>query len=222
MAREIPAYALAPTSMRICGEPAQIIDAIERFYGGLGVVEKRKHFSVLATFDHPDGQWCRLRSKLYFDQKGLILETMRRLGDSFLAALLYRFLTESLRNWSAGIPNVPLEFALGQIVPLLPSTAQREPPTAGPPPLNLGESIHEGWDRPEVQIFLQNHEHLSSRIRAGKGVSRKGFKRHLDRIPAVVLMGKRMVCCGAEPSERACDLIDQLIADALSCYALRE
>ena len=127
-----------------------------------------------------------------------------------------------MRNWNAGIPNVPREFALGQIVPLLPSTAPREPPAAGPPPLNLGESIHEGWDRPEVQAFLEDHEQLSSRIRAGKRVSQKEFQRHLDRIPAVVLKGKRMVCCGAVPSERACDLIDQLIADALSCWALRE
>ena len=72
-----------------------------------------------------------------------------------------------------------------------------------------------------MQAFLKNHERLSSRIRAGKRVSRKIFKRHVDRIPDVVLMGKKAICA-TEPNKRACDTIDQLIADALLCWACRE
>ena len=61
MARELPAYALAPTSMRVAGEPDLVLDAVERLYGLLGIVEKRKAFSVLASFERPDGMWdCNL------------------------------------------------------------------------------------------------------------------------------------------------------------------
>ena len=72
-----------------------------------------------------------------------------------------------------------------------------------------------------MQAFLKNHERLAARIRGGKRVSRKVFKRHVERIPAVVLMDKK-ASCGTEPSTRACDAIDQLIADALMCWACRE
>ena len=221
MARELPAYALAPTSMRVTGEPREILDAVEGLYALLGVVELRKQFSVLASFEHPDGMWVLLRSKLYFDSKGLILETMKRRGDSFLAALLYRYLTDCMRAWAVGQPYKPEMFDLGQIIPRLPATMPTAPPAEKPPPLSLDDSFHEAWERPTVQAFLKNHERLSSRIRAGKRVSRKIFKRHVDRIPDVVLMGKKAICA-TEPNKRACDTIDQLIADALLCWACRE
>ena len=221
MARELPTYALAPTSMRVAGEPDLILDAVERLYGLLGVVEKRKPFSVLASFEHPDGMWVLLRSKLYFDSKGFILETMKRRGDSFLAALLYTCLTDMMRCWGSGRSYEHEEFEVGQIIPRLPASGPAEPPTDKPPPLSLGSSFHEAWDRPAVQAFFQVHERLAARIRAGKRVSRKVFKRHVERIPAVVLMDKE-ASCGTEPSTRACDAIDQLIADALMCWACRE
>ena len=72
-----------------------------------------------------------------------------------------------------------------------------------------------------MQTFLQVHERLAARIRAGKRVSRKVFKRHVERIPAVVLMDKK-ASCGPEPSKLACDAIDEWIADALLCWAYRE
>ena len=221
MARELPAYVLAPTSMRVTGEPHDILDAVERLYALLGVVELRKQFSVLASFEHPDGMRVLLRSKLYFDSKGLILETMKRRGDSFLAALLYRYLTDCMRAWAAGLSYKPEKFDLGQIIPRLPASGPEEPPTTKPPPLSLDDSFHEAWEMPTVQTFLKNHERLSSRIRAGKRVSRKLFKRHVDRIPEVVLMGKKTFC-GTEPINWACDVIDQLIADALLCWACRD
>ena len=102
MARQLPDDVLAPTSMRIAGEPCDILDAVEHSYAFLGIVKLRKQFSVLASFEHPDGMWVLLRSKLYFDSKGLILETMKRRGDSFLAALLHRYLTDCMRAWAVG------------------------------------------------------------------------------------------------------------------------
>jgi hypothetical protein len=221
MARELPAYALAPTSMRVAGEPDLVLDAVERLYGLLGVVEKREPFSVLASFEHPDGMWVLLRSKLYFDSKGLILETMKRRGDSFLAALLYTCLTDMMRCWTIGLSYEHEDFQVGQIIPRLPASGPAEPPTNKPPPLSLGSSFHEAWDRPAVQAFLHVHERLAARIRAGKRVSRKVFKRHVERIPAVVLMDKKATC-GTEPSKLACDVIDEWIADALLCWAYRE
>ena len=221
MARQLPDDVLAPTSMRIAGEPCDILDAVEHLYAFLGVVQLRKQFSVLASFEHPDGIWVLLRSKLYFDSKGLILETMKRRGDSFLAALLYRYLTDCMRAWVVGQPYNPEEFDLGQTIPLLPAMGPEEPPEDKPPPLSLDESFHEAWERPTVQAFLKNHERLSARVRAGKRVSRKLFKRHVDRIPDVVLMGKKAIY-PTEPSKTACDALDQLIADALLCWAYPE
>ena len=207
--------------MRVTGEPREILDAVEGLYALLGVVELRKQFSVLASFEHPDGMWVLLRSKLYFDSKGLILETMKRRGDSFLAALLYRYLTDCMRAWAVGQLYKPEEFDLGQIIPLLPTMGLEEPPEDKPPPLSLHDSFHEAWERPTVQAFLKNHERLSTRIRGGKKVSRKLFKRHVDRIPDVVLMGTKAIFA-TEPSKPACDAIDQLIADALLYWACPE
>ena len=221
MARELPAYALAPTSMRVTGEPRDILDAVEHLYALLGVVELRKQFSVRASFENPDGMWVLLRSKLYFDSRGLILETMKRRGDSFLAALLYRFLTDMMRCWAIGLSYEHEEFRVGQIIPRLPATGPAEPPTDKPPPLSLDDSFQEAWERPAVQTFLKTHKRLSARIRGGKRVPRKVFKRHVERIPAVVLMDKK-ASCGPEPSKLACDAIDEWIADALLCWAYRE
>ena len=222
MARELPAYALAPTSMRVAGEPCDILDQVQRLYALLGVVELRKRFSVLASFEHPDGMWVLLRSKLYFDSKGLILETMKRRGDPFLAALLYRCLTDCMRAWAAGLHYKPEDFELGQIIPRLPATVPAEPPAETPPPtLSLGDSFEEAWEKPAVQAFLLVHQRLSSRIRAGKRVSRKIFKRHVERIPDVVLMGKTATF-GTEPNKSACHAIDEMIAEALLYWAYHE
>ena len=146
---------------------------------------------------------------------------MKRRGDSFLAALLYRYLTDCMRAWTVGLSYKPEEFDVGQIIPRLPASGPARSPMDEPPPLSLDGLFHEAWEKPTVQTFLKNHERLSTRIRAGKRVSRKLFKRHVDRIPDVVLMGKKAICATG-PSKPACDAIDQLIADALLYWACPE
>ena len=104
------------TSIRINGEPNLIIEATERCFMRFGDIIKRGPFSVSAQIYHPDGLTVKVKSKLYYDEV-LILETQRRSGDALLFQLVYRLLTDFMRNYDKGFPDMTTTWTRGQIIP---------------------------------------------------------------------------------------------------------
>ena len=203
-------------SMRIAGEPATIVAAVERFLSRLGEVEQRGQFAATYTIDHPDGLRVRVKTKLYIDDRSLILETLRRSGDGVLYVHVVRALTDFMRNFERGFPDLVYEFYRGEIMPCPQRIPAPSPCTV--PHLALEEvSPFADWHMGDLNSFCADHADVSVLIKKGE-IGKKEFRAHLGRIPKSVLVDRHL-SAGLPPSATACERIDDLIAHALAFWA---
>ena len=79
-----------PMSMRVSGEPTEILAAVGRCLERMGgQLQTISFFSTTSCVEHPDGLLVEVKAKLYVDDKGLALEVQRRSGDAVLFTVVY-------------------------------------------------------------------------------------------------------------------------------------
>ena len=156
-----------PMSMRVSGEPTEILAAVGRCLERMGgQLQTISFFSTTSCVEHPDGLLVKVKAKLYVDDKGLALEVQRRSGDAVLFTVVYTYVAKFMRNWQQGFPDLLGQpFHIGQIMPR-PAPRPASPPCDAPP-LALDESVFVAWGLDELQSFGVDHADVTQAVRKG-------------------------------------------------------
>ena len=158
-----------PMSMRVSGEPTEILAAVGRCLERMGgQLQTISFFSTTSCVERLDGLLVKVKAKLYVDDKGLALEVQRRSGDAVLFTVVYTYVAKFMRNWQQGFPDLLGQpFHIGQIMP---RPAPR--PASSPcdvPPLALDESVFVAWGLDELQSFDVDHADVNQAVRKALG-----------------------------------------------------
>ena len=106
---------------------------LEQFFVTIGgEITKSKPHSITARIEHPDGLSVHIKIKRH-DAEEVLMEVMRRSGDSLLFMLIYRM----VRSYDFG-RGVPPEIFPGQLVSRPPMTPLPSPRAASETFLNTG------------------------------------------------------------------------------------
>jgi hypothetical protein len=203
-----------PMSMRVSGEPAEILAAVGRCLERMGgQLQKTSFFSTTRCIEHPDGLVVNVKAKLFVDDKGLVLEVQRRSGDAVLFSVVYTYVAKFMRNWLKGFPDlIDQPFHLGQIMPC--PAPRPAPPPCDVPPLALDASAFVTWGLDELQSFGVDHADVTQAVRKG-GLDNKAFRAHVARVPRAIIEEYKL-SVRMPATLTACEKIDDLIAEGLA------
>ena len=96
----LPEGCLSNTSAKVCGDPAEFMDALASFISKHGVVEKRKPFSIRAKI-----LWTfavRVKCKLFIESGNVYMEMTRRSGDGLAFLYLWRMVDVAVAQINNG------------------------------------------------------------------------------------------------------------------------
>ena len=96
----LPEGCLSNTSAKVCGDPAEFMDALASFISKHGVVEKRAPFSIRAKIS-----WTfavRVKCKLFIESGNIYMEMTRRSGDGFAFLYLWRMVDAAVGQINKG------------------------------------------------------------------------------------------------------------------------
>ena len=96
----LPEGCLSNMSAKVCGDPAEFMDALASFISKRGVVEKRKPFSIRAKI-----LWTfavRVKCKLFIESGNVYMEMSRRNGDGLAFLFLWRMVDVAVAQINNG------------------------------------------------------------------------------------------------------------------------